>query len=224
VNRHHVHGKSFFVVVFFVFCFFLFVFFVFFRDRVSLYSLGCPGTHFVDQAGLKLRNPPASASRVLGLKACPTMPGHHGKSYRENHIIGAALHIQRFSPLLSWQETFPWWKHGAGKAAESSTSWLVGPRRLCGTLGIAWVYETSKPASTVTHFLQQSHTHSKATPPNSPTLYGPNIQTYETLGAIPIQTTTGTQMMPSISVEEGLVHLSRDHTRSNGIAITQDGN
>jgi hypothetical protein len=23
---------------------------------------GCPGTHFVDQAGLELRNPPASAS------------------------------------------------------------------------------------------------------------------------------------------------------------------
>jgi hypothetical protein len=28
----------------------------------SLYSPGCPGPHFVDQAGLKLRNPPASAS------------------------------------------------------------------------------------------------------------------------------------------------------------------
>jgi hypothetical protein len=42
----------------FVFCLFVF------RDRVSLYSPGCPGTHFVDQAGLELRNPPASASRV----------------------------------------------------------------------------------------------------------------------------------------------------------------
>jgi hypothetical protein len=47
----------------------------FIRDRVSLCSPGCPGTHFVDQAGLKLRNPPASASRVLGLKACATTPG-----------------------------------------------------------------------------------------------------------------------------------------------------
>jgi hypothetical protein len=47
-------------------------FFWFFRDRVSLYSLGCPGTHSVDQAGLKLRNLPASASQVLGLKACAT--------------------------------------------------------------------------------------------------------------------------------------------------------
>jgi hypothetical protein len=46
-----------------------------FRDRVSLCSPGCPGTHFVDQAGLELRNPPASASRVLGLKACATTPG-----------------------------------------------------------------------------------------------------------------------------------------------------
>jgi hypothetical protein len=40
--------------------------------RVSLYSPGCPGTHFVDRAGLELRNPPASASRVLGFKACAT--------------------------------------------------------------------------------------------------------------------------------------------------------
>jgi hypothetical protein len=43
-----------------------------FLDRVSLYSPGCPGTHFVDQASLELRNPPASASQVLGLKACTT--------------------------------------------------------------------------------------------------------------------------------------------------------
>jgi hypothetical protein len=47
-----------------------------FRDRVSLCSPGCPGTHSVDQADLELRNPPvsASASRVLGSKACATMP------------------------------------------------------------------------------------------------------------------------------------------------------
>jgi hypothetical protein len=45
-------------------CLFVFVF----GDRVLLCSLGCPGTHSVDQAGLELRNLPASASRVLGLK------------------------------------------------------------------------------------------------------------------------------------------------------------
>ena len=48
---------------------FFFFFFLVFPDRVSLYSPGCPGTHFVDQAGLELKNPPASASQVLGLKA-----------------------------------------------------------------------------------------------------------------------------------------------------------
>jgi hypothetical protein len=35
-------------------------------------SPGCPETHSVDQAGLELRNPPASASQVLRLKVCAT--------------------------------------------------------------------------------------------------------------------------------------------------------
>jgi hypothetical protein len=55
-----------FCVQFFIF---LFYFILVFRDRVSLCSPGCPGTHSVDQAGLQLRNLPASASQVLGLKA-----------------------------------------------------------------------------------------------------------------------------------------------------------
>jgi hypothetical protein len=45
-----------------------------FWDRVSLCSPGCPGTHSVDQAGLELRNLPASASRVLGLTHAPPRP------------------------------------------------------------------------------------------------------------------------------------------------------
>jgi hypothetical protein len=43
-------------------------------DRVSLCSPGYPGTHSVDQAGLELRNLPASTSQVLGLKVCATTP------------------------------------------------------------------------------------------------------------------------------------------------------
>jgi hypothetical protein len=35
----------------------------------------------VDQAGLELRNLPASASRVLGLKACATTPGFERRTY-----------------------------------------------------------------------------------------------------------------------------------------------
>jgi hypothetical protein len=53
---------------------FVCLFFVF-RNRVFLCSPGCPGTHSVDQAGLKLRNLPVSASQVLGLKACATNAG-----------------------------------------------------------------------------------------------------------------------------------------------------
>jgi hypothetical protein len=52
-------------------------FFLVFQDSVSLYSLGCPETHSVDQAGLELRNLPASASQVLGLKACTTTAWRH---------------------------------------------------------------------------------------------------------------------------------------------------
>jgi hypothetical protein len=57
-----------------LFCFvlFCFCFFLVFGDRVSLYSSGCPGIYSVDQAGLELRNSPASASQVLGLKAWAT--------------------------------------------------------------------------------------------------------------------------------------------------------
>jgi hypothetical protein len=60
-----------------VWLFFLFVcFFVFccccFSETGFRNSPGRPGTHFVDQAGLELRNPPASASQVLGLKVCAT--------------------------------------------------------------------------------------------------------------------------------------------------------
>jgi hypothetical protein len=48
------------------------VWFVLVLTQVSLCSPGCPGTHFVDQAGLEFRNPPGSASQVLGLKTCDT--------------------------------------------------------------------------------------------------------------------------------------------------------
>jgi hypothetical protein len=52
-----------------------FFFFWFFKTGFLCNSPGCPETHSVDQGGLELRNPPASASQVLGLKACATMPG-----------------------------------------------------------------------------------------------------------------------------------------------------
>jgi hypothetical protein len=68
-----------------------FGFWFIFRDRISLCSPGCPGTHSVDQAGLKLRNPPASASQVLGLKASATMPGPAG--YFILYVWVSSLHV-----------------------------------------------------------------------------------------------------------------------------------
>ena len=50
----------------------IYLFIGFFSRQGSLYSSGCPGTRSVDQADLELRNPPASASLVLGLKVCTT--------------------------------------------------------------------------------------------------------------------------------------------------------
>jgi hypothetical protein len=52
-----------------LFCFGL-VWFLVLQDRISLCIPGCPGTHSVNQAGLELRNSPAS--QVLGLKLCAT--------------------------------------------------------------------------------------------------------------------------------------------------------
>jgi hypothetical protein len=75
--------------------------FFFFRDRVSLCSPGCPGTHSVDQAGLKPRNLPASASRVLGLKACATMPSirKHFKGIGKDHSGNVDHQKNYFFPL-----------------------------------------------------------------------------------------------------------------------------
>jgi hypothetical protein len=91
----------------------------FFRDRVSLCSPGCPGTHSVDQAGLKLRNLPASASdsRVLGLKACATTPG---------------------SP---WN--FLWWLYGAfptSRPATGATGLRQSPSHQLISLGSAFFF------------------------------------------------------------------------------------
>jgi hypothetical protein len=79
IPQRNAQVVSFILFLFFfgfvLFCFVLFCFVLFF-ETVSLYSPGCPGTHFVDQDGLELKNPPASASQVLGLKACATTVQH----------------------------------------------------------------------------------------------------------------------------------------------------
>lgn len=49
-----------------------FSFFKRFFKTESLHSLGSPGTHRVDHAGLKLKTPPASVGQVQGLEGCIT--------------------------------------------------------------------------------------------------------------------------------------------------------
>jgi hypothetical protein len=62
-------------------------------DRVSLCSPGCPGTHSIDQVGLELRNPPASASQVLGLKECATTAQH------EICLLKFWIYLEVFTPF-----------------------------------------------------------------------------------------------------------------------------
>jgi hypothetical protein len=73
---------------------FLFVCLLFSR-QVSLCSPGCPGTHSVDQAGLELRNLPASASQVWGF-FCSTYRGVG---------LDKAIHLSGFS--LSFVNKLP---------------------------------------------------------------------------------------------------------------------
>jgi hypothetical protein len=43
---------------------------------VSLCSYSCLGTHSVDQAGIELKDPPASASSAPGLKGVSNLPNY----------------------------------------------------------------------------------------------------------------------------------------------------
>jgi hypothetical protein len=52
----------------------LFLFLFLFQDRVSLCSPGCPGTRSIDQAGLELRDSPASKCASLCLLPPPAPP------------------------------------------------------------------------------------------------------------------------------------------------------
>ena len=68
---------------------------------------------------------------------------------KREHLIGAGLQFQRFSPLSSWQGA--WWhagRHGAGELTESSTSASEGSRKGL-TLTLAWTFETQNPTPSV---------------------------------------------------------------------------
>ena len=62
-----------------------------FQDRVFLYSPGCPGTHFVDQTGLELRNLPASPPEYVTVVLCFALGG---KKWFKLYLLDLHLLIQ----------------------------------------------------------------------------------------------------------------------------------
>jgi hypothetical protein len=101
-------------------CFFVFVFV--FQDRVSLYNPDCPGTYFVDQAGLELRNLPASAFRVLGLKACTTSSFLFCFVLLTRHLTCSSVFLLTVSVL----DTFLVWLTYCCRDGQNSSCWRGG--------------------------------------------------------------------------------------------------
>ncbi|GAB1291456.1 Caprin-2 [Apodemus speciosus] len=75
------------------------------QDKVSLCSPGCPGTHSVDQAGLELRNPPASASQVLGYRRVLPRPllKAQKKAQRREHMLKLEAEKKKLRTILQIQ-------------------------------------------------------------------------------------------------------------------------
>lgn len=71
-----------------------------FWDGDSLFIHCWPSAHYGDQGCLKIRYPPAcaSASLVLGLKACATVPGFKGLFLKQDIFMTFSI---PFSPLLT---------------------------------------------------------------------------------------------------------------------------
>lgn len=92
----------------------------------------------------------------------------HGNTYNGKHLIGGGYNFRGLTHYLHGETRQCTGRHGAREGAKSPTFWSAGNRKWTGTLGVAWVRETSKPIPTVIHFLQQGHNYcNNATPPNS---------------------------------------------------------
>jgi hypothetical protein len=68
--------------------------------RVSLCSPGCPGTHSVDQAGLELKNLPASASRAW--LTFIIMLNNFMSTFHKLQLFGKRESQIRKSPQADW--------------------------------------------------------------------------------------------------------------------------
>ena len=108
VRRHHDHGNSFFA------CLFVFL------DSVSLCNNPtCPGVSSVPGWPWTHSDAPASASWVLGIKACTTTAQLPQQLLKGKHLIRAGSQFQRFSLLSSWWDMVVCkqtrcWRRGGG--------------------------------------------------------------------------------------------------------------
>jgi hypothetical protein len=84
---------------------------------------------------------------------------HHdqGNSYKGQHLIGAGLQVQRFSPLSSRRENSSF-QAGMALEKELKALCLQSKRSQEQTVSMWLGRGSQKPTPTVTHFLQQGHT------------------------------------------------------------------
>jgi hypothetical protein len=88
-----------------------------FRDRVSLCSSGCPGTHFVDQTGLELRTLPAVCAHLVisRLKGPKKKKIEKEKRKKDILMFGQAVVAHAFNPST--------WEAEAGRSLSLRPAW-----------------------------------------------------------------------------------------------------
>jgi hypothetical protein len=147
-----------------------------FFETGFLYSPGCPGTHFVDQVGLELRNPPASASQVLGLKACATTPGYMG-SFMVQTLPHKLLYVITGIPRIMISESMA--THQKDLQMQQGMKIEIQPESQSGSLSILFYLSKRRKKSgalepKVTDILRES-TQREARQPEYPTTTVTNI-------------------------------------------------
>jgi hypothetical protein len=121
----------------------------------SLPHLELPGRVLIsDSSSLVLIR--LSTSALVGVSIAVKRHHDQGNSYKRQHLIGAGLPFQRFSPSSSRWEAWSYpGGHGAG-GAESSTS--CSKEKQEKTVSHMGRRRVSKPTPIVTNILQQGHT------------------------------------------------------------------
>jgi hypothetical protein len=117
------------------------VLFYFFETRF-------PGTHSVDQAGLELRNLPASASRVLGLQACGNTapPGCIPSCSFGSHTISDTIYSHCFGHV-AWFFVLFYFETGSHSIAQAGLELAIylKPTSNLKAIPLCWVYRCEPP-------------------------------------------------------------------------------